>query len=122
MVLHVGRGDDQGSYEAKRDNNRVPLAANHFFSGVVAAWPALIDRIDGLAVEYRHGRPGRTPRLLADPIAELRVQPLPSAVRLPPATCGASETRSDRAATFSNKVLAAIDATCSHCGSRGGMS
>src|SRR5690606_31053704 len=54
-----------------------------FFPRVVAPGPALFGRLDRLAVEDRRGWLGRPTRLLADPLAELLVQPLPRAVRLP---------------------------------------
>lgn len=59
------------------------LRPRSFFPRVVATGPALLGRLDGLAVEHRRRGLGRPARLLADPIAELVVQPLPRAVRLP---------------------------------------
>lgn len=82
-VLHVGGRDAQRPHQTKRINDQVPLAAEYFFSRVVAAWPALLGRLDGLAVEDRRGGLRRSPRLPADAVAELRVKPLPRVVRLP---------------------------------------
>ena len=61
------------------------LRPTTFFSRVVAARPALFGRLDALAVEHGCARLGLLARLAADSLTELRVQPFPCPVRLPPA-------------------------------------
>ena len=60
----------------------MPLAAEEFFPRVVAARPALFGCLDGLSVQHRRRLLCRLVRLLADPVAELVVQPLPRPIVL----------------------------------------
>lgn len=52
------------------------------FFRVVAEWPLLFGRLHALAVEHRGGRFELSPRLPPRTMAQLRVNPLPSAILL----------------------------------------
>lgn len=61
------------------------LRPSVFFPRIVASWPALFGRLNGLAIQNGCGGFGRSAFLSTNSVAEFLVQPFPSAIRLPSA-------------------------------------
>src|SRR5262245_5357408 len=82
-VLDVGGMDHHRQDQPEGVDQQVPLAAVDHLVGVLAPRPALLGRLDALAVDDRHAGAGLPPGLAADLIPQGVVEPLPGAVVAP---------------------------------------
>ena len=50
-ILNVGGMNDHGQKKSQGVDQKVPLPAVDFFSGIITAWPSLLGRLDRLAIQ-----------------------------------------------------------------------
>lgn len=82
-VLDARRRNNHGPEQPESINDNGPLPAGNVFSRIVAAWSALLRRLDILAVEAGCRGFRRLTRLSSYPLAQFDVQVFPRAVLLP---------------------------------------